>query len=274
MKISASVIFAHVFLIAFALCLHPPSPRVSPPRRPVVVKTRILPNPVSLAIIQSSAQLPPPKPTLPSDPGDEAVAITPLPPTPPPRPSPKAAPPHPAPPTPPAPSPKPTQKAEAKKANKLPQKPVHIPSSKGTQGVATKHPHHDKLIGMAKKSLASLDLTQNHPSHPTKKAPSLMPPLAPLASETLTFEARYEEELVSYLEALLSFPEKGSVKIKLTLKREGSVEKVEILTASTTQNRDYIKTTLPSCSFPSFGTHFKGETVHTFTLNLMSENSR
>ncbi len=141
--------------------------------------------------------------------------------------------------------------------------------------------NHDKLISMMQKSLATLDGASSkggEKGSPKKGAKAgsarKASSIGPLASESLSFEAKYEEELVSYLEALLSFPEDGEVKVKLTLNRSGSVQKVEIVKASSTKNRNYIENSLASCSFPAFGTHFKGEASHTFTLNLTSDNAR
>jgi hypothetical protein len=132
--------------------------------------------------------------------------------------------------------------------------------------------HQDKLIALAQNSLNTLNSSGTRQSRETlTKTPALSKTIGILASETLSFETAYEQELTSYLEALFSFPEKGDVKVKLTLKREGNVHHVEILKASSPKNRDYVIQSIASCSFPAFGSHFQGEAMHSFTLNLTSE---
>jgi hypothetical protein len=168
--------------------------------------------------------------------------------------------PHPTPRAPPTPPPAPTPYSDPTPRAVPPQKKLSQAKTP-SKGV-----NHDKLISLVQESLNTLNSPKGNPTK-TQKAT----PIKSLASELLTFEAKYEEELISYLEALLSLPEKGEVKIKLTLKREGSVQSLEILKAASHKNREYIQTSLPSCSFPSFGTHFKGETTHTFTLNLLGK---
>ena len=93
---------------------------------------------------------------------------------------------------------------------------------------------------------------------------------ATLASETLNSDGSYEELLVAALQAQLTLPEKGEVKLRLTLTRGGHIQKIESVQSVSAQNRTYIETALPNCYLPAFGTHFKGVAVHTFTFTLIS----
>ncbi len=280
MKIAASVTFVHALIVLAALYIQPAPPKAIQ-RQTITVKTLISKEPLQIA---QADQAPPLLPE--SEMGSEIahkvtlplIEPTPAPPpTPPTPPTPQAEPTPPAIPTPRADSPArggpplpnnvapprtlppPRQTAAVKKP---PAKQVAIPSG----------PNHDKLISMVQKSLNTLNSTHAGEANPTSgKTPGSHKTIGTLASEALAFEAKYEQELTSYLEALFSFPEKGEVKVKLTLKREGNVQDIEILKASSAKNREYVATSLASCSFPAFGTHFKGETAHTFTLNLTSE---
>jgi len=127
------------------------------------------------------------------------------------------------------------------------------------------NPNQEKLISMMHQSLATLNTTASTSQPATPMKPNA---IGKLTSETLSFEAKYEEELVLYLESLLSFPENGEVKLRLTLRREGSVQKIAILSSTSERNGKYIEATLATYSFPPFCAHYKGESTHTFTLTL------
>ncbi|MCH9626202.1 MAG: hypothetical protein S4CHLAM123_13950 [Chlamydiales bacterium] len=96
--------------------------------------------------------------------------------------------------------------------------------------------------------------------------------LETLSSENLKIQTAYQEELVLYLQTLLTLPEKGNVKLKCTLDRSGTVQSLQILAAASEQNRRYIEDSLFKLALPSFGSHFPNQTTHTFVLSLTSEN--
>lgn len=130
-------------------------------------------------------------------------------------------------------------------------------------------PDQQKLLSLMQESINALN-----DSSASEIAPIQKKNLGKLASETLGFEARYEAELARILEREISLPEEGNVKLKLTLKREGNVEKIVILESKSEKNNIYLTSTLKPYQFPSFGDSFKGEKTHTFTLTLIGENSR
>jgi len=96
--------------------------------------------------------------------------------------------------------------------------------------------------------------------------------LETLSSENLKIQTAYQEELVLYLQTLLTLPEKGDVKLKCTLDRSGTVQSLQILAAASEQNRRYIEDSLLKLALPPFGSHFPNQTTHTFVLSLTSEN--
>lgn len=162
----------------------------------------------------------------------------------------------------PKPTPKPSNKKPASK--KAPQKTV----KKSVKA----NPEQQKLMSMVQESLQTLNASGQASEKSSSKTQGKA--IGKLASEALTFSSHYEDELVSYLESLLILPEKGSVKLKLTLAREGSVEEIVIVNATSDRNRSYVESSLASRHFPPFGSQFKGEKAHTFTITLTSENSR
>ena len=84
-------------------------------------------------------------------------------------------------------------------------------------------------------------------------------------------QSSYEEELTERLRLLLKLPEWGSVRLALTLDRQGAVQGVKILSAQSETNRDYVVEQLERTSLAPFGKHFEGEQEHTFTLTLNNE---
>lgn len=81
----------------------------------------------------------------------------------------------------------------------------------------------------------------------------------------------YQKALASKLRSLLTLPEYGDVKLKLTLARSGKVLKIEILSAKSKRNQSYVEEHLAGASMPAFGENFAGSNQETFTLTLKSE---
>lgn len=87
---------------------------------------------------------------------------------------------------------------------------------------------------------------------------------SPLSSR----ETSYCEELASRLKLLLHPPERGDVKVKLTLERSGHFVKVEIVSATSAPNRKYFEQMLPTLSYPGFGSNFDNLAQYTFVISL------
>lgn len=157
------------------------------------------------------------------------------------------------------------RKEEARETAKV---PVHKKAVLQTQKQKGAIAHKEDLIALMTKSLDTIDSSLNqHNPIVLKNLKQL-----PLSSESLFFEMNYQEKLTAHLQHLLTLPEKGDVKIKLSLKRNGRLEGLEILAFSKVSNRDYVKNTLPTLTFPPFGSQFKGENVHSFSITLTSED--
>ncbi len=126
-------------------------------------------------------------------------------------------------------------------------------------------PNQEKLLALMEQSLATLE------TQPQKVAQTVVaaPKIAALKSECLE-EGVYQDLLMTYLQEALEFPEKGEVKLRLTLSRTGSVTAVSVVTASSSKNQSYVTASLPTLQFPAFESHFKGEKSHTFSVTLVS----
>lgn len=84
-------------------------------------------------------------------------------------------------------------------------------------------------------------------------------------------EVSYRDELAGRLKLLLRLPEYGEVKIKLTLDRTGKIAKVNVLNSESAANKKYIEKTLPTLSFPAFGTRFGDVDEYIFSITLSNE---
>ena len=60
----------------------------------------------------------------------------------------------------------------------------------------------------------------------------------------------YEAELIALLREHLHLPDQGSVRMKLTLRKDGSLVKLLVLKAESEKNRKYLEINLPQLRFP------------------------
>lgn len=79
----------------------------------------------------------------------------------------------------------------------------------------------------------------------------------------------YEELLTCFLKEALILPERGDVRVRLTLSPLGKVEKVEMLSWASEQNRDYVQKRLAELTFPPLGKKMKKS--QSFPLVLTGE---
>lgn len=84
-------------------------------------------------------------------------------------------------------------------------------------------------------------------------------------------ELSYREELAGRLRLSLRLPEYGAVKIKLTLKREGSVVSLSVVSSESQANKKYIEKIVPSLTFPEFGNNFDKQSQFTFQITLNND---
>lgn len=142
--------------------------------------------------------------------------------------------------------------------------------------------HQQELLAKARERIAKIDQSLNKASSKGER-PSVTATPTPIstlkidniAEGTLTLfdekEANYREEVACRLKILLKLPEYGEVKVKLTLERSGKVAKVIIDSSESEVNRNYIQKTLPTLTFPPFGTYFGSVSEYTFSITLSSE---
>lgn len=84
-------------------------------------------------------------------------------------------------------------------------------------------------------------------------------------------EIGYRDELAGRLRLMLSLPDYGEVKIKLTLNRDGTVHQVKTVSSQSSKNSNYVESTVPTLKFPGFGRHFKNNDRYTFLVTLQNE---
>jgi len=283
--ISFSVIAAH-FLICVSLLFWTPLYEITPSRQKVHVQTVSLsPKPPVQKIspmIESppvGIQSPPPNPVTPPPPAPD-------PPQPKPQPKVESTPPKPTP-KPAVEVPKLNPKSKPKTATVKPKKatPSPTPAKKPATPVKEKAKpsappaatqKEKELLAKAQEKIRKMGSSRDKLAATTEvsqlSAPVWIEAIPSSSFEVLSDqESHYRDELAARLKLLLKLPEYGEVRVRLTLTRKGTVDKVEIVSSQNKANRDYIEKTLPSLKFSSFGAHFENASTYTFTLSLSNE---
>lgn len=118
-----------------------------------------------------------------------------------------------------------------------------------------------------------LSATSNQPSSSTA-TPSLSGiDLGRAASSSYAkVEQSYEEILAARLKMLLTLPDYGDVKVKLTIERSGGVVSATVLRSESADNRTYVENILPTLRLPPFGKNFGVEPQHTFQIVLSNDS--
>ncbi len=178
---------------------------------------------------------------------------------------------------------------------KIPSKPPLSPPSKKNVPAPTKaknpapsktassppKPEQEKALALMKQTLARLEnASQSMSTGKTLSPISPLKKLESLGSEQFSMAAAaaaaaaYQEEIAAYLKHLLELPELGEVKMRLTVKRDGKVSQVAIISSTSDKNTHYVETKVPTLSFPPFGDRLKNEAQHTFPVTLSSKFSQ
>lgn len=123
-----------------------------------------------------------------------------------------------------------------------------------------------KLIQLMQKSLSSCKNISSNPVVSSGESPNI------LASEALFLSSNYEEFLIKMLEKSFVLPEKGSVKISLTINRAGVITNNTIYESDSVRNQSYIRRKMENIIAPPFDKAFHGEKEHTFLIVLKSHN--
>ncbi len=180
------------------------------------------------------------------------------------------------------PASKPAPKQVKAVAAKTPSKPQKKETLKQKSDMARSQNKAEKAL--LKDALSSLDrshtLHKEQGTHSEVATASTVPSkIASLATDTLCSiqsddvspqEKTYIDDLITRLHLALRLPENGVVRLELTLKRDGAIAKITILSANSPKNRTYVTKTMSGIGFPPFGTHFRGAKEHTFSLCLKS----
>lgn len=83
--------------------------------------------------------------------------------------------------------------------------------------------------------------------------------------------SNYNEFLVAYLQQQLHLPDFGEVKIEITLRKDGAVERFVVLKTESDKNRKYLEERLPSLHFPDFKGKGLSKNRQTFVLTFCNE---
>lgn len=126
-----------------------------------------------------------------------------------------------------------------------------------------------ELINRAKAELAQVNDSTPKKDFSVSKAPQKMDALSVEKEK----EDEYYQELAGRLRHMLTLPEVGEVRVRLTLNRSGGVERLEILEYKSAKNAAFVEKMVPVLTFPAFGNHFSGEAKHEFLITLANETS-
>lgn len=176
---------------------------------------------------------------------------------------------HPLPPPPPTRLKKP-QKPPASPPPKAKAKPSPLPSSPPVVKRQTKttSPVTEKLLQEIEESIAKIE--GKHDKVDTNKqikTPRTIDALQRDQPPELEPEqSNYSETLILCLRGALHLPDFGEVKIKLTLRQDGSVETLSVLKTESENNKRYLETHLPHVKFPALN-----KQEHTFVLTFCNE---
>jgi len=81
----------------------------------------------------------------------------------------------------------------------------------------------------------------------------------------------YSEFLVAYLQQHLHLPDFGEVKVEISLRQDGNIEKYVVLKTESEKNRKYLEERLPALRFPEFKGKGLSKSRQTFVLTFCNE---
>jgi hypothetical protein len=144
-------------------------------------------------------------------------------------------------------------------ATAKPKKPSPLPQK-------TKPQVSENLLKELRQSIEKIDhLASYRPSIHTKNIPTLQIDQGDKQSETCNFTSH----LIQCLQNALELPEKGSVKLELTLNSSGKFLQMRILSGPSERNKKYLEETLAQVQYPAFTESMK-EKEHTFVITFSS----
>lgn len=163
-------------------------------------------------------------------------------------------------------------------AKKKPPTPAALTSSKklADKTVATDSKT-KKLLSDLQESIAKIEINRDN-SLPAK-AIVVPRPISELKADAYEIQSDSVEEegilyrdiLISYLKDTLNLPGYGTVKIKLTLEHQGTVQNLSIVTSDSEVNRLYLEKILQELTFPTFTGELASKKSYTFSLTFCSD---
>jgi hypothetical protein len=164
------------------------------------------------------------------------------------------------------PSPSPSAKKKSSPSKSLPQKTPPKQVKKEIPKVKPS-PLAQKLVRELEESIAKIEGSHD-------KVDTSLELETPRTIDALKIESfkpnltndDYTGTLILCLQQSLNLPDFGEVKIKLTLRHDGTVEQLTVLKAESENNRRYLETHLPHVKFPALN-----NLEHTFVLTFCNE---
>lgn len=281
-KIAPAVIAAHLLFLFFLIYYSPSAPPLKMQHKKLMVSTiKLTPKPAPVtspppqAVQQSAQQARQEEPAKEPPPPQPVVASPPKPPPPAVKPKPQ-----------PAVQPKKAQpakkaapkKAAAPKPKAPPEKPKPVSTKKETAPKINEQ--QIALLSKAKEKIGKINTSSDKMSATTALSIAVPSQIDSLSIDTLKIdspptmgsqEIAYRDELAQRLKLQLKLPEYGSIKLKLTIAKNGKVKKVLILNSESQLNKQHVEKTLPLLSMPPFGSQFNGAEEYTFTINMSND---
>lgn len=177
-------------------------------------------------------------------------------------------------------APTPVAKAPVKPQPKVVKKETPKSQEKKKEVVDTEATYLRQRAKLLKQIEEQMDLIEKHSTsyeeeeelvEEPKEAESVHSQLPQAGLFELAQTDSYNEELVKRLQLLLKLPAYGDVRIKLTLRSDGSVQAVEVLSSESSQNQAYVEQVLPSLKLVGFGSNFAGQQTRSFILTLTND---
>lgn len=157
-------------------------------------------------------------------------------------------------------------------------KPINPkPTSKATPPKPSKNTKTKQLLNDLQENIAKIEAKRDNtlPSQAMvipKPIDALKADVYDIQAEAVELEeTSYRDGLIVYLKDALHLPGYGTVKIRLTLQRDGAIQDVMALSSDSEVNRLYLENTLQELIFPPFTEELAGKKTYTFVLTFCSD---
>ncbi|MES2198928.1 MAG: hypothetical protein V4489_02005 [Chlamydiota bacterium] len=151
--------------------------------------------------------------------------------------------------------PSPVKKTPPVSQNRKPSPPPPPPLSQNLQ----------KSLKEIEETIAKI--ATNNDKMSSKRTKEILPKLDLLTE----IEEDYSSSLIEHLQEHLRLPDSGEVKIELTLRRDGSIETVKVLSARSEQNKKRLEEHLPRLQFPPFPKEEREKKSKVFILTFCND---